>query len=232
MLSALIQKFDQLGNDLLFAVRHGDEVKINRIDAQLQPLTYDIFAFQARTHSEIMAQIGFFNQLATKNSDDDGSVRRYTAMMSALFARYLEPNRATKPVSSVQEKMPLPDGYDPALHELVLDAIPERVAVIGPDYRYIYCNRRNADFHNKHPSDFIGKHLLELIDLKRFESRAKPRIDQCLAGTKVAYTYEVPDANGRLFEVSCRMTPLTGPDRALIGAILVLNMQPMFARMA
>lgn len=232
MLSALIQKFDQLGDDLLLAVRRGDEVEINRIDALLQPLSRRIFDFQARNHSEIMEQIGFFNRLAMRNCEDDGSVRRYTAMMSTLFVRYLEPNGAQKLFASEFASNPLADGYDPSLHELILDSIPERVLVLGLDYRYIYCNQRNAEFHNKHPSNFIGKHLLDLIDLKRFQSRAKPRIDQCFGGARVSYTYEAPDANGRMFEVNCRMTPLTGPDRSIIGAVLVLSMQPMFASMA
>jgi len=232
MLSALIQKFDQLGNELLLAVRCGDEDEINRVDAQLQPLTRCIFDFDARDHSEIMAQIAFFNRLAMRNCEDDSSVRRYTSMMSKLFVRYLAPHDGWKPFASRREQPPLFDGYDPALHELILDSIPERVAVFGLDYRYIYCNQRNAEFHNKRPSDFIGKHLLELIDRERFRTRAKPRIDQCFGGARVSYNYEAPDAHGRLFEVNCRMTPLTGPDNTIAGAVLVLNMQPMFAQMA
>lgn len=232
MLSDLIRKFDQLSDELLFAVRRGDEAEINLIDTQLQPLTRRIFDFDAQTHSEIMSQIGFFNRLAMKNCEDDSSVRRYTTMMSRLFMRYLDSEREQRSVSSLLEPFPLNEGYDPSLQELVLDSIPERVAVIGLDYRYIYCNRRNAEFHNREPSDFIGKHMLEVIDQKRFQSRAQPRIDQCFGGARISYTYEAPDAHGRLFEVNCRMTPLLGGDKAVIGAVLVLNMQPMFARMA
>lgn len=232
MLSGLIRKFDLLSDDLLFAVRRGDECEINRIDAQLQPLTRRIFDFQAANHNEIMAQIGFFNRLAMSNCEDDFSVKRYTAMMSTLFTRYLGTNAAQKPVSFAPEQIPVADGYDPSLQELVLDSIPERVAVIGLDYRYIYCNRRNAEFHNKKPSDFIGKHMLDVIDQKRFQTRAKPRIDQCFGGARISYSYEVPDAHGRLYEVNCRMTPLMAPDKVIAGAVLVLTMQPMFARMA
>lgn len=232
MLSDLIRKFDQLSDELLFAVRRGDESEINLIDMQLQPLTRRIFDFDARNQSEIMAQIGFFNRLAMMNCEDDFSVRRYTTMMSRLFMRYLESSGGQNSSQSRLEQVPLDEGYDPSLQELVLDSIPERVAVIGLDYRYIYCNRRNAEFHNKQPSDFIGKHMLYVIDQKRFQTRAKPRIDQCFGGARISYTYEVPDAYGRLFEVHCRMTPLMGPDKVVGGAVLVLNMQPMFARMA
>ncbi|WP_417433938.1 PAS domain-containing protein [Hoeflea sp.] len=232
MLSALIQKFDKLGNELLLAVRRGDEDEINRVDAQLQPLTRRIFEFEASDYNEIMAQIAFFNRLAMKNCEDDSSVRRYTAMMSTLFVRYLEPKDGPKPVAAKRELPPLFEGYDPSLQELVLDSLEERVAAFDLDYRYIYCNQRNAEFHNKRPSDFIGKHLLDMIDQKRFLTRAKPRIDQCFGGARISYTYEAADAHGRLFEINCRMTPLTGPDQAIAGAVLILNMQPMFARTA
>lgn len=232
MLSALIQKFDQLGNELLLAVRHDDEDEISRVDAQLQPLTRQIFDYVARDHTEIMAQIAFFNRLAMKNCEDDSSVRRYTTMMSTLFVRYLDLNGRRKYPAPKRSLPALNDGYDPALHELVLDSLQERVAVFDLGYRYIYCNQRNAEFHNKRPSDFIGRHLLEMIDQDRFRTRAKPRIDQCFGGARLSYTYEAADAHGRLFEINCRMTPLKGPDNAIAGAVLVLDMQPMFARMA
>jgi PAS domain-containing protein len=232
MLSALIQNFDQLGNELLVAVGRGDEAEINRIDAQLQPLTRQIFEFEARDHSEVVAQIAFFNRLAMKNCEDDSSVRRYTTMMSNLFVRYLEPGGAGNTLSSKVTQAALIDGYDPSLHELVLDSIPERVAVFDLDYRYIYCNQRNAEFHNKRPSDFIGRHLLDMIDHKRFQSRAKPRMDQCFGGARISYNYEAADAHGRLFDIQCRMTPFTAPDKTIAGAVLVLNMQPIFAKTA
>lgn len=232
MLSALIQKFDQLGNELLVAVRRGDEDQISWVDAQLQPLTRQIFEFQARDHSEMMAQIAFFNRLAMKNCEDDTSVRRYTSMMSSLFVRYLEADRSPVPLTPKRALSLLADGYDPALHELVLESLSERVAVFDLDYRYIYCNRRNAEFHNKRPSDFIGRHLTEMIDQHRFQTRAKPNIDQCFGGARLSYTYEAADAHGRLFEIDCHMTPLRGPGNAIAGAVLILNMQPVFARTA
>lgn len=232
MLPALIEKFERLSKDLVLSVRRGDETTINVLDAHLQPLTRRIFDFQARSYSEVMTQIGFFNRLCMLNSEDDSSVRRYTAMLEELLVRYRnEDDRAKTAVPTVPDR-PLVDGYDPSLQELLLDSIPERVAVVGRDYRYIYCNQRNADFHNKRPSDFIGKHMVEMIDINRFQSRAKLRIDQCFSGAAVSYIYETSDMNGRMFEVNCRMTPLSGRDNTIAGAIIVLNMQPMFAQTA
>lgn len=157
---------------------------------------------------------------------------RYTGMMMKLFDRYLDANaNPTRAVSDL-EGHALPHGYDASLHELLLDSVPERVAVIGLDYRYLYTNQRNAEFHMKRPSEFIGKHLLDVIDSERFHDRARPRLDQCFGGARVIYQYEAADANGRMFEITCRMTPLIGPDSNVAGAVLVLAMAPMFVRAA
>ncbi|MBC7281266.1 hypothetical protein [Hoeflea sp.] len=69
--------------------------------------------------------------------------------------------------------------------------------------------------------------------MKRFQTRAKPRLDQCFGGACICYDYEVADACGWMFEVNCRMTPLRGADgTSIIGAVLILSMQSMFARVS
>ncbi|WP_052161228.1 PAS domain-containing protein [Hoeflea sp. BAL378] len=230
MLSGLIQQFERLANDLLAAAQQEDEAEIERIDARIQALIERLARLRARSRSDISAQIGFFRRLALRNCEDGSSVGRYTQTMMSLFDRYMDMNAGIRPPAAGLLHQPVADGYDPSVQELALDCLQERVAIIGLDYRYIYCNKRNADFHHKRPSDFIGRPLFEMIDMERFQTRAKPRLDQCFAGAYISYNYEVPDACGRMFEVNCRMTPLPGHDGSIIGAVLVLSMQSMFAR--
>ncbi|WP_275750678.1 PAS domain-containing protein [Hoeflea sp. YIM 152468] len=232
MLSALIERFEKLSKDLVLSVRRGDETDINMLDARLKPLTRRIFDFRARNCSEVITQIGFFNQLCMHNSEDDSSVRRYTAMVAELSNRYRDVVDCAETDLPKFPKIPLSDGYDPSVQDMILDSVPERVAVVSRDYRYIYCNQRNADFHDKRPCDFIGKHMVEMIGVNRFQSRAGPRIDQCFSGASVSYTYEISDRSGQMFEVDCRMTPMTGLDKSIAGAIIILTMQPMFASTA
>ncbi|WP_299861189.1 PAS domain-containing protein [uncultured Hoeflea sp.] len=229
MLLKLIEEFDDLCASLLASVRRGDETSVDLIDAEIQPLVRRIFGLHAQDREEIRLQLEFFARLAVQNSEDDDSVCRYTTMMTALFDRYLGSSPALAPLQSPPR---LASGYDASLHELLLDSVPERVAVVGLDYRYIYCNERNADFHEKPASSFIGKHLTDFIDAERFETRAKPRLDQCFGGARVSYRYEAADAGGRMYDVSCRMTPFHGPDRSIVGAVILLSSQPMFARVA
>lgn len=230
MLSELIQRFNKLRDELIVAVRSGDESSVGKIDPLLLVLKRRIFAFQARNRFEIAAQQKFFADLASKSCGDEESVSRYTGMMMKLFDRYLDADSRRSRAASDSEGHALPHGYDASLHELLLDSVPERVAVIGLDYRYLYTNQCNAEFHMKRPSDFIGKHLLDMIDSERFHDRARPRLDQCFGGARVIYRYEAADASGRMFEVTCRMTPFVGPNGNVAGAVLVLSMAPMFAR--
>lgn len=230
MLFGLIQQFERLARELVAAAYNEDEARVDRIDARIQAVIDRLFRLRARNRSEMSAQIEFFKRLAQRNCEDGSSVGRYTDAMTTLFDRYLDSSPDLLSADGRLVRAPLQEGYDPSVHELVLDCLPERVAIIGLDYRYIYCNKRNADFHEKRPSDFIGKSLCDFIDTERFETRAKPRLDQCFAGDSFTYDYEVDDARGRMFEVSCRMTPLPGADGNIIGAVLVLSMQSVPAR--
>lgn len=232
MLSNLIDDFERACNDLLMAVRRGDESAVNQIDAEIQPLMHTIFRQHARNRDEITLQLEFFARLAVRNCEDDVGVRRYTGMMKALFDRYL-PSAVNPDLADTEAGQgALSDGYDASLHEMLLDSVPERVAVVGLDYRYLYTNQPNADFHLKRPSDFIGKSLVDVMPPKLYHSRAKPRLDQCFAGARVHYNYETTDAAGRMYDVRCRMTPFIGPSKAIAGAVIVLTMQPMFAPVA
>ena len=230
MLSGLIQDFERLSAELCSVVRHGDESEVAAVDARLQVLTRKLFKLQVYNRSEIMIQIRFFGKLAQLNCEDGYSVRRYTDMMTSLFKRYLDSSVAQRPVNSGFSQIAMLDGYDPSVPELALDSLSERVAVFGLDYRYLYCNKANADFHQKQPSDFIGKYLFDMIDMERFQSRARPRLDQCFGGAQLSYNYEAVDADGRVFDVNCRMIPLPGAEKTVIGAVLVLTMDPVFAR--
>ncbi|WP_350082438.1 PAS domain-containing protein [Hoeflea sp.] len=161
--------------------------------------------------------------------------------MTELFHRYLDPVEGfqessahspdrSKPFPARETGGPLAEGYDPSSHELLLDSLGERIAVVGLDYRYIYTNKRNAEFHAKSPSDFVGKHLGEMIEADRFHDRAKPKLDKCFSGQTVQYDYRIADLMGRIYDVNCRMTPFLGPDSKIAGAVIVLNMHPSLAR--
>jgi len=52
---------------------------------------------------------------------------------------------------------------DMAMLHALLDHIPGRVIVIGPDHRYLYVNREFLDFMGLRPEQALGRHVSELL---------------------------------------------------------------------
>ncbi|PWV98953.1 PAS domain-containing protein [Hoeflea marina] len=231
MLSQLISQFDELCQTLSDAVRRGDEDRVAEADDRILPLMRRIFLMRAPDRSEIGRQVDFFANLAVRNCDDEASVRRYTRMMAQLTERYLDAVSGSAGIEflSRMQDSPARVGHDASLHEIILDSMPERVALVGRDYRYIYTNVRNAEFHGLRPADFIGRHLRDFIGDRRFRSRAKGKLDSCFEGNALRYHYTVADGEGQMQDVDCRMRPLRGGDSEILGGLIVLEMQPVFA---
>lgn len=227
MLSHLIGQFHDLSRRLADAVRNEDEPTVLQIDHDIVELEREILVCRAADRRDIDRQIRFFSDLIVRHSPDPDSVLKYSAMLTALFNRYFDAEPAEH-AAPVQRSRKLSRGYDTSVAELVLDSLPERAAVVGLDYKYIYTNERNAAFHDLAPSCFIGRHIVDVIGEERFASRVKAKLDQCFSGASLSYNYELVDAGGRKFDVACRMTPFLGPDGAICGALMLLSMQPLF----
>jgi len=71
------------------------------------------------------------------------------------------------------------------LHAL-LDHIPGRVIVIGPDHRYLYVNREFLDFMGLTPDQALGRHVSELLGESIYESFL-PVAEQLFRGESVRW---------------------------------------------
>lgn len=227
MLSHLIGRFHELSRHLAVAVRNEDEDAVLQIDQEIVEVERRILSCSAKGRHEIDRQIGFFSDLVARHSSDADSVLKYTAMLTSLFSRYFDAE-STGRINPVQRRGKISRGYDTSVAELVLDSLPERVAVVDLDYRYIYTNERNAAFHGEASSSFIGRHIVDVVGQERFENRVKAKLDACFSGASLSYNYEIAKPEGRKFDVSCRMTPFCGPDDVIHGALMLLSMQPVF----
>lgn len=91
-----------------------------------------------------------------------------------------------------------------------VSASPERVSLIDSDYRYVATSAANARYHGTRPVRMIGLHLSDVIGQDRFERRARPRMDACLAGEAQEYYHRSgTDANPRIQR--CQMKPVDMP---------------------
>lgn len=225
MLARHIELFDRFSADLAEAVRRDDEAAILKADRALVDQLQIILAHHATDRPEIDRQIRFLSTLMDRSADDVDSVIKYKSALLALFARYLDEVGGD---GVFAKTVATRSRNDASPQEMLLDSLDERVGVVGLDYRYIFTNERNAQFHQVRPSAFIGRHIVEFIGEERFATRVKSKLDQCFAGASLNYGYEIADANGQVFAVNCRMTPFRDGSDQIAGAIVMLSMQPVF----
>jgi PAS domain-containing protein len=68
-----------------------------------------------------------------------------------------------------------------------LDSLSDRVAVFDGEYRYVFTNKANADFHGVDAGTFVGRPNWDVISHRDFELFNKPRFDACMAGRSDAF---------------------------------------------
>lgn len=210
------------------AVASGDDDLVRLLDKELEPMIADILSFRAQTREAAHMQLQFLNGLIRDEADDRSSVTRRSAAMSMLIDRYFGPSgdegeafqRAFPHLKNNQSAFEPAD--QPLLNEAILDSLPDRVAVITRDYRYLFANQANARFLNRTALSLVGCHVSDLVGVKSFEALAKPAFDKCFRGETVDYVH-VGCRASKAFSTRCRMTPLRGVNQDIIGAVVVLQ---------
>ena len=86
-------------------------------------------------------------------------------------------------VADTAPALPPPDL---AMLHALLDHIPGRVIVIGPDHRYLYVNREFLDFMGLRPEQALGHHVSELLGDEIYRSFA-PVAERLFRGESVRW---------------------------------------------
>ncbi|MFT2212667.1 PAS domain-containing protein [Rhizobium giardinii] len=225
-MKALIDLFWFKYSQLQYAVKSGDDLLINILDREIEPVLQAIYHEEARDSVDARLQFQFVLDLLQKEAADVSSVLRQRDVLQTLADRYLqagsgdgfEKSFAPRTSGSLR-KGRVDEGF---LNEAILDCMPDRIAVITPDYRYLYTNSVNAAQLDARPMDLVGRHIVEFVGIQRFEQRVKPNLDRCFAGERLDYTY-AKELESRTIVVRCRMTPCMSSTGKIIGAILLLQ---------
>lgn len=226
-LKALIDLFWFKYSQLQYAVKSGDDLLISILDREIEPVLTAIYQEEANCAADARLQFQFVLELLRREADDIASVLRQQGVLQSLADRYLAAENGQILVGKWQQTgMPakihrgrVDEGF---LNEAILDCMPDRIAVITPDYRYLYTNPVNAARLDERPMDLVGRHIVEFVGIQRFEQRVKPNLDKCFAGETVDYTFS-KDVDNRTVVVRCRMTPCMSSTGKIIGAILILQ---------
>ncbi|MCA1440691.1 PAS domain-containing protein [Ensifer sp. IC4062] len=225
-MNALIELFWFKYSQLQYAVKAADEHLIGILDRELDPILKAVYDQKAVSIEDARLQFHFLIDILRAEAADMACVLRHSKLLQSLIDRYFAATGVADLTGLDLEgpaRLPSKGLADEGLlNEAILDCLPDRIAVITPDYRYLYTNPANASHLESRPMDLIGRHIVEFIGLQRFEQRVKAYLDRCFGGEVVEYTF-AKNVDARTVVVRCRMTPCLSSNSKLIGAILVIQ---------
>lgn len=213
------------------AVGQVDELAIDAIDREVESLLESIFQRQAANAVEIQMQFLVAIELLRRESEDKCCVLRHAANLQRVVERHIIPNQVGNLSADEMEQSvaPVLSAVDPvagaAIDVGLLESLSDRVAVIAPDYRFVFTNEQNASAFRRSPSELLGRHVGEFVGLHRFVQGLKERLDRCFAGEISDYTYADQFA-GRTVVIRSRISPYYGENSMLIGALVVMEELP------
>jgi PAS domain S-box-containing protein len=107
------------------------------------------------------------------------------------------------------------------LSRQVFERAPDRISIVGRDYRY---QRVNPAFERRYgmPAEtFVGKHIADFLGREGFEQTAKAYYERCFAGEEVSYAEWFNLSIGRRY-LAVTYSPLR-PTSERVEAVLVIS---------
>lgn len=98
----------------------------------------------------------------------------------------------------------------------------ERLSLIGPDFRYVATSPANAAFYGWTQAAFVGRHLIDVIGVARFETRARARLERAFRGEPQEYTHPL-EANGQARTMRCQIKPVRSVEAKPLGVLVYVR---------
>jgi PAS domain S-box-containing protein len=102
----------------------------------------------------------------------------------------------------------------------VFESLPDRVSIVGRDYRYRRVNPVFERNWRMAAEQLVGMHVADLVGTEVFEQAVKPNLDRCFAGEDVSYAGWFSGAVDRQY-LALSYSPLR-PDSDRVEAALVI----------
>lgn len=207
------------------AIRVGDDHLVRLLDRELDPLIAAVVDYHACDIAEIHMQLRFVGNLIREDADDRSCVQRHAAVLSILLDRYFgdREQQQAHPAPSLETAgfAARLDGEDAYLNESILDSMPDRVAVVTLDYRYLYANRAHADLLAATQLELVGRNLFDFVDDATVAQEIRQQLGRCFSGERSEVFYGWREV-GQGLAVQGRAAPLRTPRGDVIGAIMTL----------
>lgn len=223
----VLAAFKQAETDLACAIEAGEIEQIRRAELRLSQVHFAVCHYPSQTPMELSAQLRFLlDRLINQTGASHESVE-YRELCDMLTNR-LETQIGTpwERLAAGRGDVPSQPTYlDPldslSVSDLVSQA-SDRVSIISTDYRYLRTSMGNIDFYEREQQYIIGKHVGEMIGTRRFESRARGRLDACFNGALQDYSH-ILEMDGENRVMNCRMSPIRDRHNVLIGAQVTMR---------
>lgn len=222
-------------HDVLAAFRQADQAlahavdldrigEIRQAEANLALAHRAVSNHPSRTPEELSAQLRFLIDRLARRSDHGEECADYRALCD-LLSRRIEgllgsPHERLAPAAAKQREAT--DPLDTLSVSEFVSKAADRVSIIGVDYRYLRTSAGNAKFYETEPDHLLGRHVGEIIGEKRFESRARARLDACFRGEVQDYTHTLEVGRDHRI-MNCRMAPVHDRHASLIGAQVTMR---------
>jgi PAS domain S-box-containing protein len=103
----------------------------------------------------------------------------------------------------------------------VFENSPDRVAIVGRDYRYRRVNPVSQRYWGLPAETIVGKHIAELAGEQGF-AQVKPHLDRCFAGEDVSYAEWFSGTHGRRY-LSLSYSPLRLDSDQVDAALAIIR---------
>jgi PAS domain S-box-containing protein len=225
----LFQAFSLRCAQIEEAIRNGDDARVSSLDSSVDVLVEAILGYRPANLLYAHMQLQFVGCLIDQYSEDSEAVREHVKLLSHLMQQYFDsssprwqmPSMDVDPVSVPAAYVPNTDNGN-FLNAAILEALPDRVAVLTRDYRYLYSNVANSTHLGRKPMEMIGRHVSEFISEGLFCDAVKARLDACFLGKYSDHTYPQYES-GLAQPIRCRMSPLRDSAGGIIGALIILE---------
>lgn len=215
------------------AIRSGNDQLVRVLDREIDPMISALISYRASDIDDIYLQMRLLTKLLREDADDRSCVLRHASMLTLLVERYFGPKRAEEaPQPAVSSARPVQVGDDEQLNEAILNNLPERVAVITCDYRYLFANTAMARMLGVRQMDIIGRSAFDLCLADGNSDWLQDALDSAFAGRSGSFVARVPAIMSE-GDMRGRYSPLRSADGSISGAILTLGeSEPVFGEVA
>lgn len=155
----LFEAFSEKCLQIQHAIRSGDDQLVRLLDSEMEPLISAVVDHHADTPADIHRQLRFVSSLIRADADDHSCVQRHAAMLSTLLDRYYGNESGGVGEFAGMVESSSAGGDAVLLNDVILDGLPDSVAVVTRDCHYLYANKAYAAGLGLARIDLIGAHI-------------------------------------------------------------------------